>query len=63
VSDAGFDLAFAATLGDESVCEFLLRENPRAHEAIARVFNEALARGLWKSRRNSVHVTSEGADA
>ncbi|HYA81713.1 MAG TPA: cobaltochelatase subunit CobN, partial [Methylocystis sp.] len=63
VSDAGFDLAFAATLGDESVRDFLLRENPRAHEAIARVFNEALARGLWKSRRNSVHVMSEGADA
>ena len=56
VSDAQFDLAFAATIGDESVREFILAENPRAHEAIARAFNEALARGLWRSRRNSAHM-------
>ncbi|MGA8170213.1 MAG: cobaltochelatase subunit CobN [Methylocystis sp.] len=63
VSDAQFDLAFAATIGDECVREFILTENPRAHEAIRRAFNEALARGLWRSRRNSVHVLSEVADA
>ena len=63
VSDAQFDLAFAATMGDESVREFIRAENPRAHDAIARVFNEALARGLWRSRRNSVHVLSEDVDA
>ena len=63
VSDLGFDLAFAATLGDEFVRDFLLRENPRAHDAIARAFNEALSRGLWKSRRNSVHMMSEATDA
>ena len=63
VSDAQFDLAFAATIGDESVREFIRAENPRAHEAIARAFNEALARGLWRSRRNSAHALSEVVDA
>jgi cobaltochelatase CobN len=62
VSDAQFDLAFAATIGDEKVREFILAENPRAYEAITRAFNEALARGLWRSRRNSVHVLSEVVD-
>jgi cobaltochelatase CobN len=63
VSDAQFDLAFAATIGDESVRAFIASVNPRAHEAITRVFNEALARGLWRSRRNSACVLSEVADA
>jgi len=63
VSDAQFDLAFAATMGDESVREFIRAENPRAYEAIARAFNEALARGLWRSRRNSAHALSEVVDA
>jgi cobaltochelatase CobN len=62
VGDAQFDLAFAATIGDEKVREFILAENPRAYEAITRAFNEALARGLWRSRRNSVHVLSEVVD-
>jgi cobaltochelatase CobN len=63
VSDEQFDLAFAATMGDESVREFIRAENPRAYEAIARAFNEALARGLWRSRRNSAHALSEVVDA
>jgi cobaltochelatase CobN len=54
VSDAQFDLAFSATLGDEKVRDFLDRENPRALEAITTAFNEALARELWRTRRNSV---------
>ncbi|PPD41148.1 MAG: cobaltochelatase subunit CobN [Methylocystis sp.] len=54
VSDAQFDLAFSATLGDDRVLDFLARENPRALEAIAQAFNEALARELWTTRRNSV---------
>jgi cobaltochelatase CobN len=54
VGDAQFDLVFAATLGDEKVREFLYDENPRAAEAIARVFQQALTRGLWRTRRNSV---------
>ncbi len=54
VSDAQFDLAFRATLGDDDVRDFLARENPRALQAIAHVFNDALARGLWRTQRNSV---------
>ncbi|MGE0194409.1 MAG: cobaltochelatase subunit CobN, partial [Methylocystis sp.] len=54
IGDAQFDLAFDATLGDDAVRDFLAAENPRALEAVARVFSEALARGLWKTQRNSV---------
>ncbi len=54
VSDAQFDLAFSATLGDDKVRAFLARQNPRALEAIAHVFNEALERKLWRTGRNSV---------
>ncbi len=63
VDDCGFDLAYEATLGDETLRSFLLRENPRAYEAIAHCFNEALSRGLWRSRRNSVHLSSEAENA
>jgi len=54
VSDAQFDLAFSATLGDDATRDFLARENPRALQAIAHAFNEALSRDLWRTRRNSI---------
>ncbi|PWB91688.1 cobaltochelatase subunit CobN [Methylocystis sp. MitZ-2018] len=54
ISDAQFDLAFDATLGDDATRDFLAIENPRALAAIARVFSEALVRGLWNTQRNSV---------
>jgi cobaltochelatase CobN len=54
VGDAQFDLVFSATLGKDTVRDFLARENPRALEAIARVFEQAVRRGLWRTRRNSV---------
>ncbi|QGM93197.1 cobaltochelatase subunit CobN [Methylocystis rosea] len=54
ISDAQFDLAFDATLGDDATRDFLATENPRALTAIARVFSEALVRGLWNTQRNSV---------
>ncbi len=63
VANEQFDLAFDATLGEEAVRDFLLRENPRAYEAVRRVFDEALRRGLWRSRRNSVHLLMEAGDA
>jgi cobaltochelatase CobN len=53
VSDAQFDLAYAATLGEDGVRGFIERENPRALQAIEQAFREALARGLWRTRRNS----------
>ncbi|HEY8260078.1 MAG TPA: cobaltochelatase subunit CobN, partial [Methylosinus sp.] len=54
VSDAQWDLVFDATLGAPRVQEFLFRENPRAAQAIRDVFRRAIARGFWRTRRNSV---------
>jgi cobaltochelatase CobN len=61
VSDAQFDLVFDATLGNESVRDFLANNNPRALETIAHVFAEAARRELWRTRRNSVFETIETA--
>ena len=54
VASRAFDLLFDATLGDERVRDFLVETNPRAAAATARTFDEALRRGLWVTRRNSV---------
>jgi len=54
VAPRAFDLLFDATLGDERVHAFMKEMNPRAATAAARAFDEALRRGLWASRRNSV---------
>jgi cobaltochelatase CobN len=53
VSDAQFDLAYSATLGDDALRAFCERENPRALQAMEQAFGQALARGLWRTRRNS----------
>ncbi len=49
-----FDLVFDATIGDDHVRDFLKSANPEAAAACARAFDEALRRGLWQTRRNSV---------
>jgi len=54
VRDAQWDLVFDATLGAPSVRDFLHVANPRAEEAIRDVFQRAIARGFWRTRRNSV---------
>jgi cobaltochelatase CobN len=54
VSDALFDLLFEAVCVDREVREFLRESNPGAALAIAKRFDEALRRRLWRSRRNSV---------
>ncbi len=54
VASTAFDQVFDATLGDDRVRDFLVAENPLAARAIARDFDEALRRGHWASRRNSV---------
>ncbi|MBG0810621.1 cobaltochelatase subunit CobN [Methylosinus sp. H3A] len=54
VRDSQWDLVFDATLGAPHVRAFLLRDNPRAAEAIRDVFERAIARGFWRTRRNSV---------
>ena len=54
VAQTAFDLVFDATLGDDRVRDFMIAANPAASEATARSFDEALRRGLWITRRNSV---------
>ena len=51
-----FDLMFDATLGADEVRAFLHEANPQAEKAMAAKFDEALARGLWESRRNSTRA-------
>lgn len=63
VSDAQFDLAFAATLGEEDLRDFLARENPLALNAITSAFDEAIKRDIWRTRRNSVLVALDGVGA
>jgi cobaltochelatase CobN len=52
--DAQFDLIFDATLGDATVDAFLREANPAARAAMAARFAEAIRRGLWRTRRNTV---------
>jgi cobaltochelatase CobN len=56
VASQHFELMFEATLGTPSVRDFLIAANPRAARAIANRFEEALARGFWRCRRNSTHA-------
>jgi cobaltochelatase CobN len=53
VEDHHFDALFDAYLGDETVRGFLAEANPAALREIAERFREAVARGLWRPRRNS----------
>jgi cobaltochelatase CobN len=48
-----FDLMFEATCGAPEVRDFLITANPRAALAIIERFEAAMARGFWRSRRNS----------
>ena len=54
VTSQHFDLMFDATCGDDRVREFLLASNPQAAQAVAQRFAQAIERGFWVSRRNSV---------
>lgn len=49
-----FDLYFDATLGNEDVLNFMMDNNPDAQSAMAERFQDAIDRGLWQPRRNSV---------
>ena len=52
--DRQFDLLFDATVGNDDVAAFLRSANEAAHDAMRRRFDEAIERGLWQPRRNSV---------
>lgn len=49
-----FDEAHAALVADDSVFSAMKDANPAATEAIVARLQDALARGLWRTRRNSV---------
>ena len=56
VKEHQFDMVFEAFLGDAVVDAFLKEANPAAHDAIEQRLAEAIRRGLWQPRRNSVHA-------
>ena len=53
VEDHHFEALFEAYLGDKAVQHFLAEHNPAALREIAQRFDEAIARDLWRPRRNS----------
>ncbi len=61
VSGPLFDTTHAALIADEAVLSAMIRSNPAAAAAIAQRLRDALARGLWTSRRNSVDHELERA--
>ncbi len=54
ISSEGLEHLYDAYLGDPAVASFLARENGAALTAIQSRFKEAIARSLWKPRRNDL---------
>ena len=52
--DQPFELLFDATLGDSEVDRFLRAANPDARAGMQARFADAVRRGLWRPRRNSI---------
>jgi cobaltochelatase CobN len=52
--DEQFEQLYDATLGDAAVTEFLAEANPAALTVLQGRFRDALARDLWRPRRNSL---------
>ena len=57
--DAQFEQLYDATLGDAAVTDFLRDANPVALAVLQARFREALARDLWRPRRNSLAMAAE----
>ncbi|MEM8744167.1 MAG: cobaltochelatase subunit CobN, partial [Pseudomonadota bacterium] len=55
VRDHHFDLAYDAFIGDEAVRDFIGENNPPGLKELAERLTEALERGLWTPRSNSVY--------
>jgi cobaltochelatase CobN len=55
VEDHHFDALYEAYLVDDDVRAFIERCNPAALDEIARRFQEAIERGLWRPKANDVH--------
>jgi cobaltochelatase CobN len=58
-----FDLVYDATLGNDEVSAFLHNSNPAAARALAQTFEIARERGFWITRRNSIGMQLEKAEA
>ncbi|MEM9626635.1 MAG: cobaltochelatase subunit CobN [Pseudomonadota bacterium] len=54
VEDHHFDALYDAYLVDDQVRDFIERHNPDALDEIARRFQEAIERGLWRPKANDV---------
>jgi cobaltochelatase CobN len=50
-----FDLAYDAYIADDETRAFMADNNPHALKEMAQRFDEAITRGLWQPRLNSVH--------
>ena len=61
VPDHLFDATHAALIADEAVLAAMVARNPAAVAAIAARLRDALARGLWTTRRNAVDHELERA--
>jgi len=55
VQDHQFDLVAETYLGDPYVLEFLKTHNPAALDEIKARLKDAIGRGLWTPRKNSLH--------
>ncbi|AYD03029.1 cobaltochelatase subunit CobN [Neorhizobium sp. NCHU2750] len=53
------DATYDAYLGDETVRDFLLAQNPEGARYMAERFRSAMNRGLWHPRRNAVDAELE----
>jgi cobaltochelatase CobN len=54
VDDSHFEALYDAYLGDAAVRDFMAAHNPAALAETEARFREAVERGLWRPRRNSV---------
>ena len=63
VDDSHFDALYEAYIGDEAVRDFMAANNPAAFAETEARFREAVERGLWRPRRNSIRAELMGAAA
>ena len=56
VDDAHFAALYDAYLGDPAVRDFMAAHNPAALADVESRFREAIERGLWRPKRNSIHA-------
>lgn len=61
VESSSFERLYDAYLGDPAVRQFISEANPAAIDAMRARFNEAIARGLWRPRRNDLGELSAEA--